>query len=97
MVLAIVLCAVCALIAIDIAGSRMMNSALPYYIGILAESDDEREVYRIRDENPNAYMLAYMIVRLRNYPDPKMPIWHPPEGKERASHPHVADSTFLMR
>lgn len=85
MMLAIVLCAICALIAIDIAGSGMMDSA------------DEREVYRIRDENPNVYILAYMIVHLRKYPDPRIPVWHPPKGKECVPYPHATDSTFLPR
>ena len=40
MVLAIVLCAVCAFIAINIVRSKMMDGAFPYCIGILTESDD---------------------------------------------------------
>lgn len=97
MAFAIALCAICALIAIDIAGSRMMDRAFIYYAQALAENDDEREVYRIRDENPGAYMLAYMIVRLRNYPDPRMPVWQPPAGRKGTWPPNATDSTLLIR
>ena len=73
------MCIFFVLIAIDVYGARMLDRSFARYEQILADNAAKREIFRICEEDPNLYILAYLIARFREYPDPRNPVWEDPE------------------
>ena len=62
------------ILAANLCARKIIEDGFAKYEKILEDNAARREIFRIRDEDPNVYILGYMVVRFHDYPDPKNPV-----------------------
>ncbi|MSR73763.1 MAG: hypothetical protein EXS60_01775 [Candidatus Pacebacteria bacterium] len=72
---ALLMCILFVLIVIDVYGARMLDRSFARYKQVLKGNAAKREIFRIREKDPNLYILAYLIAHFQKYPDPHNPAW----------------------